>query len=98
MTIAGKNKLEYKNVLVGEVWVAFRPVQHGMVDQRQQRRRQEVGHRGRTNPKLRMFTVVKNPQTTQVDDVKGSWVEADPKTVAALRGRLFSSAATSSRR
>jgi sialate O-acetylesterase len=81
MTIRGNNQLEYRNVLVGEVWVCsgqsnmeWSIKQCGGDDSK-------LARSAEHNPLLRMFTVKRNPQATPQTEVAGSWVEAKPETV-----------------
>jgi sialate O-acetylesterase len=84
MTIAGKNTLEYKNVMVGEVWVCSGQsnmewsVNSGSASDK------ETAKGAAPNSNLRMFTVKKNPQAAPVYDCAGSWVEAAPNTVGSF--------------
>ncbi len=81
MTIKGNNTINYKNVLVGEVWICSG----------QSNMEWSLGGSNKTdkayamsaphNPMLRTFNVRKNPQTTPQNETGGKWVEADPKTV-----------------
>ncbi len=79
--VGGKNKVELKNVLVGEVWVCSGqsnmqwPVSQGSKDD------QASAQNAPPNPMIRLFTVPRVPQDAPVADVKGNWVEADRKTV-----------------
>jgi sialate O-acetylesterase len=81
MTIAGKNTINYKNVLVGEVWVCSG--QSNMqwsvnsCDQGDKDHAAKAPH----NAMLRMFQVPYRPTAWPMTDVAGSWVEADPKVV-----------------
>jgi sialate O-acetylesterase len=81
MTIQGKNKIAYKNVLVGEVWVCSgQSNMEWSVGGCNAGDKESATHEPH-NANLRMFTVGKATTTTPQTDVKGSWVEADPKTV-----------------
>ena len=82
MTIAGKtNKLEYKNVLVGKVWVASGQSNMEWPVSRAADAEKKAALEAPTNPMLRMFTVQKNAEPTGVANVNGKWEEADPKTI-----------------
>jgi sialate O-acetylesterase len=84
MTIAGKNTLEYKNVLVGEVWVCSGQSNMewsvGISSKEEEQKAKETP----ANPMLRMFTVKKNVAQAPVNDVTGSWQEAGPDTVGGF--------------
>ena len=84
MTLQRNNKLEYKNVLVGEVWVcsgqsnmAWRVAQCDKGDR-------EFAKNAPANPMIRMFTIKQNIQTKPIESAEGSWVEAAPETVESF--------------
>jgi sialate O-acetylesterase len=81
MTIKGNNTLEYKNVLVGEVWICSGQSNMDMRVGGCDNGDKEYARSADRNSNLRMFTVAQNRQYRPVDDVNGSWVEAGPKTV-----------------
>src|SRR5262245_22835610 len=84
MTIAGKNKLDYKNVYVGEVWVCSgQSNMQWSLDQGSASDKESVKATP-ANPMLRLFTVPRIPQAQPVDTATGSWTEADPKTVGGF--------------
>jgi len=81
MTIAGKNKLDYKDVYVGEVWVCSgQSNMQWSVNQGSQSDK-ESATSAPANPMLRMFTVPRVPQAKPVDNIGGTWVAAKPDTV-----------------
>lgn len=77
-------ELTLKNVLLGEVWICAgqsnmempmkgfknQPVENGNLD----------AARG-TNPNIRLFTVKRNAQIAEVEDVVGKWEEARPLSI-----------------
>lgn len=81
MSIEGKNKIELKNVLVGEVWVCSGQSNMEWSINASNQADKDVSKNTPANPMLRMFTVKKNPQSKPVSDVTGAWVEAKPETV-----------------
>ena len=81
MTIAGKNKLQFQNVLVGEVWVCSGQSNMEWLVGRSNQADKDSAQKAPANPRLRLFTVKKNAPATPVADVVGSWVEARPDTV-----------------
>jgi sialate O-acetylesterase len=81
MSIAGKNKIEYKNVMVGEVWVASGQSNMQWSVSSGSPSDKEAAKSAPANPMLRMFTVPRVPQTEPVDNIGGSWIEAKPETV-----------------
>jgi len=84
MTISGKNKIEYKDVLVGEVWVCSGQSNMEMSVGGCDNSDKETAKNTGVVPTLRMFTVKKNPQPDPVKDVEGSWVIAKPETVGGF--------------
>ena len=81
MTIKGNNTINFKNVLVGEVWICSG----------QSNMEWRLGGSNKTdkayassaphNPMLRYFDVRRNPRATPQSETGGKWVDADPKTV-----------------
>lgn len=85
MTIEGKNKIVYKNILVGEVWVCsgqsnMEANVGGYIKSDDGPYATAAPH----NAMLRTFNVKKVPQTTPQTETGGSWIEADPKTVGSF--------------
>lgn len=81
LSIAGNNKIDLKNVLVGEVWVCsgqsnmeWSVDASGELDKKSAKGEPH-------NPNLRMFTVKRATPTSPQTDTSGSWVEASPETV-----------------
>jgi sialate O-acetylesterase len=80
MTVEGKNKLTFSDVVVGEVWLASG--QSNM-----ERLIKETSHAAEViaqpaDPMIREFKVTRNPSKDPVDDVQGHWVIASPETRA----------------
>jgi sialate O-acetylesterase len=84
MTIAGKNTLNYKNVLVGEVWVCSGQSNMEWSVNACDKTDKEYATSAPHNPMLRMFTVKKNPQLTPQTETSGTWTDAEPKTVGGF--------------
>ena len=81
MTIAGNNTIEYKDVLVGEVWVCSgQSNMEATVSGPDLEVAQKMPH----NANLRTFNVGRSTPTSPIAEVKGQWVEADPKTVGGF--------------
>jgi sialate O-acetylesterase len=84
LTIAGKNTIRLKNVLVGEVWIASG--QSNMEWSVKASAEPDKVIAGSANPKLLLFTVRKTasptPQAELKDPVK--WAESSPSTVAGF--------------
>lgn len=88
MTItSGDKKIEYKNILIGDVWICSG--QSNM----------EMGVGGCNNaqaeiaaanfPEIRLFTVEKATSRKPVEDVKGTWVVCSPETVGGFSAAGF---------
>jgi sialate O-acetylesterase len=96
MTIAGKNSITVKDVLVGEVWVGSGQSNmeanvsrkghppYGLMDEEK-----EIA--AANYPQVRMFTVKDAKSYTPKTDVKGEWKVCSPETVADFSavGYLF---------
>jgi sialate O-acetylesterase len=83
MTIAGKNTIEYGNVLVGEVWVCSGQSNMewgvGGCDKSDKDHAFGAAH----NNLLRLFHARKLPTARPQTETAGTWVEADPKTIGS---------------
>jgi len=86
MTVSGKNKIELKNVLVGEVWVCGG--QSNMQWSVAQGETPKEIAAASANPKVRLFTVKRQgapkPASEVPVDTKaqlGTWLECNPETV-----------------
>jgi sialate O-acetylesterase len=79
LTIAGKNTLTFKNVLVGEVWVASGQSNMEWPVAASANPKETIAKSA--NPRIRLFTVPKRVADKPVDDVKGQWQECGPETV-----------------
>ncbi len=79
MTIAGKNTLTIKNVLVGEVWVASG--QSNMEFRVASTKDSADEIKAADFPNIRMFTVQKAAKTEPADDCVGKWEVCTPQTV-----------------
>jgi sialate O-acetylesterase len=79
MTIAGKNTLTLKNVLVGEVWVCSG--QSNMWWTVALSADPEKNIKNSANPMIRLFTVPDRPAATPQHDVVGKWEQCGPDTV-----------------
>lgn len=79
MTVAGKNTLTLKNILVGEVWVCSGQSNMGMTVNGVKNATEEIA--AANYPQIRLFTV--NHVTAQEPqaDTKGNWAECSPATV-----------------
>ncbi|MDX1951762.1 MAG: sialate O-acetylesterase [Verrucomicrobiota bacterium] len=79
LMVQGKNRLEVKDVLVGEVWVCSGQsnMEWGMTSSYQP----ENAIKSATNNLIRLFTVPKLKATEPVYEVSSKWVECSPETI-----------------
>ncbi len=82
LTVSGKNKIELKNVLVGEVWICSG--QSNMQWQLRQTDNAEAEIANAKYPMIRLFTVPRLEVDAPVTDVKSGWKETSPETVATF--------------
>ena len=79
MTIAGKNVITVKNVLVGEVWVCSGQSNMGITLKECMNYEQEIAA---TNyPEIRLFHVPQRQGYEPAKDVKAQWRVCDPKSM-----------------
>jgi sialate O-acetylesterase len=79
ITVKGKNTVELKNVLVGEVWVCSGQSNMEMSVNGTFEAPKTIA--AAANPKLWLFTVKKATATEPQKTVEGKWVECTPDTV-----------------
>lgn len=81
LTVSGKNKVEFQNVLVGEVWVCSG--QSNMEWSLLNTDNSEEVISASTNPMIRLFVVQHQISETPAEDVKAQWqwVQAMPDSV-----------------
>jgi sialate O-acetylesterase len=84
MTIAGNNKIELKDVYVGEVWVCSGQSNMEWSVNGSNAADKESAKSEPANPMLRVFNVKKAVKTSPVTEVGGKWVEASPETVGGF--------------
>jgi sialate O-acetylesterase len=84
MTIAGKNTITYKDVLVGEVWICSGQSNMEWSVNACDKADKEYATSAPVNPMLRMFSVKKSPQATPQTDTAGKWTVASPQTVGGF--------------
>jgi sialate O-acetylesterase len=82
MTVTGNNKLEVKDILVGEVWVCSG--QSNMQWSVRQSANPDEEIAAADFPNIRLFTVVRKIAETPQDDCQGSWSACSPETVAGF--------------
>ncbi|MCW3100176.1 MAG: Sialic acid-specific 9-O-acetylesterase [Chthonomonadaceae bacterium] len=79
LTVKGKNEIDLKNILVGEVWVCS-----GQSNMEFALRGAYEGDKaiaGSANPNIHIFLVNKARSDRPLDDVKAKWQECSPDTV-----------------
>jgi sialate O-acetylesterase len=79
MTVEGTNKIAFKNVLVGDVWICSGQSNMEMTVRSSADFEKNIAHS--KNPRIRLFTVQKNPSNVPQDRLGGSWSECNPDTV-----------------
>jgi sialate O-acetylesterase len=82
LTFSGKNKIELKNVLVGEVWICGG--QSNMQWRLNQTDNAEAEIAGAEYPMIRLFTVPRAEVDATVTDVKAGWKECSPESAAVF--------------
>jgi sialate O-acetylesterase len=87
ITVEGKNKIELKNVLIGEVWVCSG--QSNMEWSVNSSHKADQVKKASANPNIRLFTVRKTAADTPQTDVPrqgndGKWLECGPDTVGSF--------------
>ena len=86
-TVSGKNKLERKNVLVGEVWIASGQsnMEFGLRSSHESQPDMDAANL----PLIRLFTVPRAKLTAPADDVKASWQVCSPQSVQNFSAVAF---------
>jgi sialate O-acetylesterase len=84
MKISGENKIEVKDLLVGEVWVCSG--QSNMEWKFKQSASANEERPKAKHPGLRMFTVTRTTSAVPLAEPKGSWVVCSPETVDGFSG------------
>ena len=79
MTVAGKNTITVKNILVGEVWVCSGQSNMAMSVAGSSTAKEAIA--GANFPKYRLLKAAMVPAPEPADDVEGQWVEATSKSV-----------------
>jgi sialate O-acetylesterase len=79
LSITGKNKIEFKNVLVGEVWVCGG--QSNMQWAVKQTNEAEKSIAEAVYPQIRLFTVPRLETDKPVTEIKSGWFECSPDTI-----------------
>ena len=79
LVVQGKNRIELKNVLVGEVWICSGQSNMEWPLKQSFKPTQDIA--SSANPMLRLFLVPKTKADEPRDDVKAEWKESGPQTV-----------------
>ena len=87
LTVKGKNTLKVEDVLVGDVWLGSGQSNMAMTVNRAKDYDQEMA--AANFPKLRMFTVARNPQPKAQSDCQGKWEICSPDTVGAFSATAY---------
>lgn len=87
MTVAGKNTLTVKNILVGEVWGGSGQSNMQWSVQSSKDSQQEIA--AADYPQIRLFIVPNRLSATPIDDVQAGWMVCSPKTVAPSSAVLY---------
>ncbi len=87
MTVKGKNTIQLKNILVGEVWVGSG--QSNMQWSVKQANDPEKEIAEAKFPKIRLFLVPLVPSGTPAQHVNAQWVECSPETVPNFSAVLY---------
>ncbi len=88
LTITGRNKIELKNILIGEVWVCSGQSNMGWQLGMCNNGTQEVANA--CYPRVRLFTVPKKIAQFPLDDIEsGEWTECSPETARYFSGVAY---------
>lgn len=90
IVLQGKNKITLHNILIGEVWVCsgqsnmFFPVGREEKTWKTGVKNYEEEIEKANYPEIRLFTVALDASPKPLNNVKGSWKECNPNTIAAF--------------
>lgn len=79
LRVTGKNTIELRDVLVGEVWICSGQSNMELPLSRSFESQKDIENSA--NPMIRLFTVPKLKAKAPVNDVKASWLECAPQNV-----------------
>lgn len=82
VTVASKETVTLKNVLIGEVWLCSGQSNMGWSVRLSQNAAEEIA--GANHPRIRLFSVPRRESDAPQSDVDGAWVECSPKTIATF--------------
>jgi len=80
--VEGKNRIELKNVLVGEVWVCSGQSNMELALNNAFEGKEEVARSD--NKQLRLFHVPKKKSNEPLDDVKAEWKDSSPESTPSF--------------
>jgi len=87
ITISGKNTIELKNVMVGEVWLGSGQSNMAMGVNGVKNAKQEIA--AADYPNIRLFLVSRRPFLKPLDNVGGQWVVCSPNTVKGFSAVMY---------
>jgi sialate O-acetylesterase len=87
LSVQGKNRIEIKKVLVGEVWVASGQSNMEWPLKSSYESANDIA--ACANPQLRLFLVQKAKANTPMEDVKGQWKDCNPESVPGFSAVAF---------
>ena len=87
LKVQGKNSLEFKDVLVGEVWLCSGQSNMAMTVGGVVNKEAEIA--SANYPKIRMFGVTRKPAMEPQDDCGGKWQVCSSKTVAGFSATAY---------
>jgi sialate O-acetylesterase len=79
MTIAGKNQVVLKDVMIGEVWICSGQSNMAFTVKNAANAEEEIANSA--NPMIRLFTVPRQAKPEPQKDVEGAWAICGPETV-----------------
>ncbi|MDD2709328.1 MAG: sialate O-acetylesterase [Verrucomicrobiae bacterium] len=82
MTMAGKNAVVFKNVMIGDVWICSGQSNMEMNVRNSKDAAAEMAQAGHSN--IRMFSVLREMSWEPKTDCHGAWIVCAPNTVAAF--------------
>jgi len=87
LAVKGRNTVELKDVLVGEVWLCSGQSNMAMTVARSNNPSQEAA--AANHPNIRMFTVGRTPNRAPQADCTGSWAVCSPATVGDFSAAAY---------
>ncbi len=82
LIISGKNRIEYKNVMVGEVWICGGQSNMGWRLNQSENAEAEIA--AAKYPMIRLFNVPRSEVGAPVTDMKSEWKECSPESAAVF--------------